>query len=125
MLQYFLSILVFLASTIDPNTHIVSFAFCPFIFGGMSIFAIIKWTKLEPGKTREIIWSISIIVLTVLVLVFVGLNTFLWRDDLMFYIFIVTRFTLLLFLAVLANPYIKWAPFKKIFITPETTETEK
>lgn len=120
MLQQLLTIFIFLASTINPNTHIVSFAFCPFIFGGMSIFAIVKWVKLEPGKTREIIWSISIIILTVFVLVFVGLNTFLWLNDLLFYIFMVTRFTLLIFLAVLANPYIKWAPFKKIFLSKES-----
>ncbi|MHA1186404.1 MAG: hypothetical protein ACTSSK_05940 [Candidatus Heimdallarchaeota archaeon] len=49
---------------------------------------------------------------------FVGLNTFLWLNDLMFYIFIGVRFPLLIFLAILANPYIKWAPWKKLFITP-------
>ena len=120
MLQYLLSFFILLAQTISDQTHIISYAFCPFIFGGMAIFAIIKWVKLEPGRTKEMTWSILIIVLAVLVIVFVGLNTFLWKEDLMFYIFIATRFTLLLFLAVLANPYIKWAPFKKIFLSKES-----
>jgi len=109
-------------STIDPNTHIASFMFCPFIFGGMAIFAIVKWAKLEKGKTREVVWSILNIILMVLVLTFVGLNTFLWLNDLMFYIFIGVRFSLLIFLAILANPYIKWAPFKKLFVTPVPEE---
>ena len=118
MFQELLTILIVLAE-ITQQTHIISFAFCPFIFGGMAIFAIVKWVKLDKGKVREMIWSISMIVLAVVVLVFVGLNTFLWLNDLLFYIFIAARFSLLLFLAVLANPYIKWAPFRKLFITRE------
>ena len=105
-------------STIDANTHIASYMFCPFIFGGMAIFAIVKWVKLEKGKKREMIWSILIIILAVLVLIFVGLNTFGWRNDTMFYVFIGVRFSLLIFLALLTNPYLKWAPYKKLFITP-------
>ena len=118
MFQELFTIIILFAE-ITQQTHIVSFAFCPFIFGGMAIFAIVKWVKLGKGKIREMIWSILMIILAVLVLVFVGLNTFLWLNDLLFYIFIATRFSLLLFLAVLANPYIKWAPFRKLFITGE------
>ncbi|MHA1557736.1 MAG: hypothetical protein ACTSPM_12480 [Candidatus Heimdallarchaeota archaeon] len=125
MLQFILSSLILLANQISPETHIMSFAFCPFIFGGTAIYAIVKWVKLESGKKREVIWSISIIVLAVVVIVFVGLNTFYWQEDLLFYIFIVTRFTLLIFLAILANPYIKWAPFKNLFITKEKVIEEK
>lgn len=122
MFDIFATILFLLDQTISNRTHIVSFAFCPFIFGGMAIFAIVKWIKLEPNHKREMLWSILIILLAILVLVFVGLNTFLWREDLLFYIFIPVRFTLLIFLAVLANPYIKWAPFKKLFKTRESQE---
>lgn len=125
MLQLLLSSLILLAQTISDQTHIASFAFCPFIFGGTAIFAIVQWFKLEPGKKREVAWSISIIVLAVVVIVFVGLNTFYWKEDLLFYIFIVTRFSLLIFLAILANPYIKWAPFKGLFITKEKSIEEK
>jgi hypothetical protein len=56
------------------------------------------------------------------VVVFVGLNTFLWQKDLLFYIFLPTRFTLLLFLGVLANPYIGWAPFKFFKTQKKTAE---
>ncbi len=121
MLQFILASLILLAQTISDQTHIMSFAFCPFIFGGTAIFAIVQWIRLEPGKKREVIWSISIIVLAIVVIVFVGLNTFVWKEYLLFYIFIVVRFTLLIFLAILANPYIKWAPFKSLFITKEKT----
>jgi len=118
LLEIIFTVILTLASTIDPNTHIASYMFCPFFFGGTAIFAIVKWAKLEKGKTREVVWSILVIILAVLVLTFVGLNTFLWLNDLMFYIFIGVRFPLLIFLAILANPYIKWAPWKKLFITP-------
>ncbi len=118
MLEIIFTVILTLASTIDPNTHIASYMFCPIFFGGTAIFAIVKWAKLEKGKTREVVWSILVIILAVLVLTFVGLNTFLWLNDLMFYIFIGVRFPLLIFLAILANPYIKWAPWKKLFITP-------
>ncbi|MFW9922103.1 MAG: hypothetical protein ACFFDW_02315 [Candidatus Thorarchaeota archaeon] len=123
MFQFIISSIMLILGTISDQTHIISFAFCPFIFGGMAIFAIIKWTKLEPGMKKEVAWSISMIILMVVVLVFVGLNTFLWKNDLLFYIFIGVRFSLLLFLAVLANPYIKWAPFKGLFKTKIEKET--
>lgn len=111
-------ILVFL-QLITPTIHIISYAFCPFIFGGMAIFAIVKWAKLEQYQKKEMIWSILVILLAILVIVFVGLNTFLWLNDILFFLFIVLRFSLLLFLAILANPYIKWAPFRKLFLTEE------
>jgi hypothetical protein len=111
-----------LLQTISQQTHIISFAFCPFIFGGLTIFAIIKWIKLEKNQIREMIWSISAIVLSILVLVFVGLNTFLWLNDILFYVFIATRFTLLIFLVIIANPYIKWSPLKMIFTTKDSTK---
>ncbi len=118
MFETISTILIILASTILQQTHIISFAFCPLIFGGTAIFAIVKWIKLEPGRKREMIWSILIIILAVLVLVFVGLNTFLWLNDyLLFYLFMVLRFSLLVLLAILMNPYIKWAPLKSVFIT--------
>jgi hypothetical protein len=124
MFQNLTTVILILASTISPQTHIISFAFCPFIFGGSTIFAIYKWIKLEAHQKREMIWSIFMIILTVLVLVFVGLNTFLWLNDLMFYLFIAIRFTSLVFLLLLANPYIKWAPFKGIFLTKQNTSDE-
>ncbi len=117
MFETISTILLILASTIDPQTHIISFAFCPFIFGGTAIYAIVMWIKLEPSMKREMIWSILIIILAVFVLVFVGLNTFLWLNDLLFYLFMVLRFSLLVLLAILMNPYIKWAPLKSVFIT--------
>ncbi len=117
MFQNISTIFLILASTISQQNHIISFAFCPFIFGGSAIFAIYKWIKLESYQKREMIWSICVIILAIFVLVFVGLNTFLWLNDLMFYLFIAIRFTLLIFIMILANPYIKWAPFKKLFIT--------
>ena len=117
MQEIIIAILTILASTISDKTLIGSYAFCPFIFGGMAIFAIVKWTKLQPEQKKEMVWSILVIILAVLVLVFVGLNTFYWKDDLLFYLFIGLRFSLLLFLAILANPYIKWSPFKKLFKT--------
>jgi hypothetical protein len=110
-----------LLQTISQQTHIISFAFCPFIFGGFAIYAIYKWIKLEKHMWREMIWSICVIILAVLVLVFVGLNTFVWLNDILFYVFIPTRFTLLVFLAIIANPYIKWSPLKKIFTTKESS----
>ncbi|MBN1330757.1 MAG: hypothetical protein JXA54_14895 [Candidatus Heimdallarchaeota archaeon] len=112
-------ILNILANIIDQQTHIISFSFCPFFFGGSAIFAIVMWVKHRPLKKKEMIWSILVFIMTVLVLVFVGLNTFLWLSDLMFYLFIGIRFPLLLFLMLLANPYIKWAPLKGIFKTKE------
>lgn len=118
MFQQIMALILVLAE-ITQKTHIVSFAFCPFIFGGMAIFAIIKWVKLKPGKKREIAWSISMIILAIVVILFVGLNTFLWLNDILFYIFIAVRFSLLIFLAILANPYIKWAPFKGLFTTKQ------
>lgn len=117
MIQLIINTILLILGQISDQTHIVSFSFCPFIFGGMAIFAIVKWIKLEPGMKKEVAWSISMIILMVVVLVFVGLNTFLWKNDLLFYIFIGVRFTLLIFLAILANPYIKWAPFKGLFKT--------
>ncbi|MBD3189522.1 MAG: hypothetical protein GF308_02710 [Candidatus Heimdallarchaeota archaeon] len=111
-----------LARLISDQMHIISYAFCPFIFGGMAIFAIYKWTKLEPEQIREMIWSILIIILAVLVIVFVGLNTFLWKSDLLFFLFIGLRFTLLLFLAVIANPYLVWAPLRQIFLSKGTLD---
>jgi len=113
------TVILTLTRVISDETHIASYMFCPFIFGGTAIFAIVKWVKLEKGNQREMIWSILIIILAVLVLTFVGLNTFLWKNDLMFYIFIGVRFSLLIFLALLTNPYLKWSPWKKLFITPE------
>ncbi|MBK5112474.1 MAG: hypothetical protein KGD59_12820 [Candidatus Heimdallarchaeota archaeon] len=107
---------------ISQQSHIISYAFCPFIFGGSAIYAIVKWAKLEENQKREIIWSILVIILAVLVLVFVGLNTFLWLNDTLFYIFMVVRFSLLLILVILANPYIKWAPLKRPFKTEEIKE---
>ncbi|NHK30119.1 MAG: hypothetical protein FK730_02120 [Asgard group archaeon] len=124
MFQNLTTVILVLASTISQQTHIISFAFCPFIFGGSAIFAIYKWIKLEAHQKREMIWSISMIILAVLVLVFVGLNTFLWLNDLMFYLFIAIRFTSLVFLLLLANPYIKWAPFKGLFITKQKSNDE-
>ncbi|NPE08305.1 MAG: hypothetical protein GNW80_08495 [Asgard group archaeon] len=122
MFESITAILMVLGELIDPTTHIVSYAFCPFIFGGSAIYAIVRWVKLESTQKREIIWSILVIILAVLVLVFVGLNTFLWLNDIMFFIFIVLRFSLLFILVILANPYIKWAPLKGSFITKENTE---
>jgi cell division protein FtsW (lipid II flippase) len=119
MIKSITAILMVLGELIDPTTHIVSYAFCPFIFGGSAIYAIVRWVKLEPNQKREIIWSILVIILAVLVLVFVGLNTFLWLNDIMYFIFIAVRFSLLLILVILANPYIKWAPLKGPFITKE------
>ncbi|NHJ85112.1 MAG: hypothetical protein FK734_06595 [Asgard group archaeon] len=116
MQEIIITILTILAS-ISDQTHIISFSFCPAIFGGMAIFAIVKWMKLQPEQKKEMIWSILVIIMAVIVLVFVGLNTFYWKSDLLFYLFIGLRFSLLLFLAILANPYIKWAPFKKLFKT--------
>ncbi|HUT81751.1 MAG TPA: hypothetical protein VMZ29_11165 [Candidatus Bathyarchaeia archaeon] len=117
-------ILNVLASTIDSQTHIISYSFCPFFFGGSAIFAIVMWVKHRPLKKKEMIWSILVIIMAVLVLVFVGLNTFLWLNDLMFYLFIGIRFPLLFFFMLFANPYIKWAPLKGIFKTKEL-EVEK
>jgi heme A synthase len=114
--------MVIMAETISQQIHIISYAFCPIIFGGMAIYAIVNWAKLEQRQKREIIWSILVILLAVLVIVFVGLNTFLWQKDLLFYIFLPTRFTLLLFLGVLANPYIGWAPFKFFKTQKKTAE---
>jgi len=122
MIESVTAILMVLGELIDPTTHIVSYAFCPFIFGGSAIYAIVRWAKLESNQKREIIWSILVIILAVLVLVFVGLNTFLWLNDIMFFIFIVVRFSLLFILVILANPYIKWAPLKGLFITKENEE---
>ncbi|MCK5044980.1 MAG: hypothetical protein KAJ76_02875 [Candidatus Heimdallarchaeota archaeon] len=122
MFESITAILMVLGELIDPTTHIVSYAFCPFIFGGSAIYAIVRWVKLEENQKREIIWSILVIILAVLVLVFVGLNTFLWLNDIMFFIFIVLRFSLLFILVILANPYIKWAPLKGPFITKENME---
>ena len=122
MFESITAILMVLGELIDPITHIVSYAFCPFIFGGSAIYAIVRWVKLEENQKREIIWSILVIILAVLVLVFVGLNTFLWLNDIMFFIFIVLRFSLLFILVILANPYIKWAPLKGPFITKENME---
>ena len=122
MLESVTAILMVLGELIDPTTHIVSYVFCPFIFGGSAIYAIVRWAKLESNQKREIIWSILVIILAVLVLVFVGLNTFLWLNDIMFFIFIVLRFSLLFILVILANPYIKWAPLKGPFITKESEE---
>ena len=113
MIESITAILVVLGELIDPTTHIVSFAFCPFIFGGSAIYAIVRWVKLESNQKREIIWSILVIILAVFVLVFVGLNTFLWLNDILFFIFMVVRFSLLFVLVILANPYIKWAPLTK------------
>jgi len=121
MIESITALLIVLGE-ITQQQHIVSYAFCPFIFGGSAIFAIFKWTKLEANQKREIIWSILVIILAVLVLVFVGLNTFLWLNDLMYYIFIGVRFSLLLLLVILMNPYIKWAPLKGPFITKENEE---
>ena len=92
MFEFISKILIVLASTIDPQTHIISFAFCPFIFGGSAIFAIVKWVKLEPNRKKEMWWSISVIILAVLVITFVGLNTFVWLNDLMYYVFMAVRF---------------------------------
>ena len=122
MFESITAILMVLGELISDTSHIVSYAFCPFIFGGSAIYAIVRWTKLESNQKREIIWSILVIILAVLVLVFVGLNTFLWKNDIMFFIFIVLRFSLLIALVILANPYIKWAPLKGPFITKENTE---
>ncbi len=122
MIESITAILMVLGELIDPTTHIVSYAFCPFIFGGSAIYAIVRWTKLETNQKREITWSILVIILAVLVLVFVGLNTFLWLNDIMFFIFMVVRFSLLFVLVILANPYIKWAPLKGPFITKENEE---
>lgn len=121
MLNFLLS-LILIIGEISQQTHIMSFAFCPVIFGGSAIFAIVMWVRVDKSKRKEIIWSISVIIMAILVLVFVGLNTFLWLNDLLFYIFIAVRFTLLIFLIILANPYIKWAPFKGIFKTKEISE---
>jgi len=121
MIESITALLIVLGE-ITQQEHIISYAFCPFIFGGSAIFAIFKWTKLESNQKREIIWSILVIILAVLVLVFVGLNTFLWLNDLMYYIFIGVRFSLLLLLVILMNPYIKWAPFKGPFLTKENKE---
>lgn len=125
MLQILISSLIILFQPISDQTHIVSFAFCPFIFGGTAIYAIVQWIRLEPGKKREVVWSILIIILAVVVIVFVGLNTFYWKNDLLFYIFLSTRFTLLIFLAVIANPYIKWAALRYLFLTKEKIIEEK
>ncbi len=122
MIESITAFLMVLGELIDPTTHIVSYAFCPFIFGGSAIYAIVKWTKLEAYQKKEIIWSIIVIILAVLVLVFVGLNTFLWLNDTLFFIFIVVRFSLLFLIMVLMNPYIKWAPLKNPFITKEKLE---
>lgn len=111
-----------LARLISDQMHIISYAFCPFIFGGIAIFAIYKCIKLAPGKIREIAWSILIIILAVFVIVFVGLNTFLWKSDLLFFLFIGIRFTLLVFLAVIANPYLGWAPLREIFQTKDALD---
>lgn len=118
----FVTVVLLLLEEISQQTHIISFAFCPFIFGGSAIYAIVRWVKLDENQKREMIWSILVIILAVLVLVFVGLNTFLWLNDVLFYVFMVVRFSLLLILVLLANPYIKWAPLKGPFITKENTE---
>ena len=118
----FVTIVLLLLEEISQQTHTISFAFCPFIFGGSAIYAIVRWVKLDENQKREMIWSILVIILAVLVLVFVGLNTFLWLNDVLFYVFMVVRFSLLLILVLLANPYIKWAPLKGPFITKENTE---
>jgi hypothetical protein len=119
MIETIATLFVILGELIDPITHIVSYAFCPIIFGGSAIFAIVKWIKLESHQKKEIIWSIIVIVLAVLVLVFVGLNTFLWLNDILFFVFMVVRFSLLFLIVILMNPYIKWAPLKKPFLTTE------
>lgn len=115
----FVTVVLLLLEEISQQNHIISYAFCPFIFGGSAIYAIVKWVKLEQKHKREITWSILVIILAVLVLVFVGLNTFLWLNEVLFFIFIVVRFSLLLILVLLANPYIKWAPLKGPFVTKE------
>jgi hypothetical protein len=102
--------------------HYVSYAFCPIIFGGLAVFASMKWRTLERWQVREALWSLLSIILAILVIVFVGLNTFLWQSDLLFYIFIPSRFTLLLFFAILANPFTEWSPLRKIFTTPAREE---
>jgi len=122
MIDSITALIMVLGELIDPTTHIVSYAFCPFIFGGSAIFAIVKWIRLEPYQKKEIIWSIIVIILAVLVLVFVGLNTFLWLNDILFFVFMVVRFSLLFLIVILMNPYIKWAPLKKPFITKEGIE---
>ncbi len=119
MFDVIMVILTILDSTIDQRTHIVSFSFCPFFFGGSAIFAIAMWIKHRPLGKREMTWSILVLIMAVVVLVFVGLNTFVWLDDLLFYLFIGIRFPLLFFLMLFANPYIKWAPLKGIFKTKE------
>ncbi|MCG3253728.1 MAG: hypothetical protein KAX09_07750 [Candidatus Heimdallarchaeota archaeon] len=118
MIESITALLIILGE-ISQETHIISFAFCPFIFGGSAIYAIVRWAKLESNQKREIIWSILVIILAVLVIVFVGLNTFLWLNDLIYYIFIGVRFSLLLLLVILMNPYIKRAPLKRPFVTKE------
>ncbi|NHJ47888.1 MAG: hypothetical protein FK733_08880 [Asgard group archaeon] len=113
-----------LLQAITPETHIISFSFCPFIFGGFAIIAIVKWIKLGSKHKREMIWSICVILLAILVIVFVGLNTFLWLNDILFYVFIGVRFTLLIFFAFIANPHLKWTPLKMIFTTRNSTKED-
>jgi len=118
------TVLYLLKSTIDPKIHKISFSFCPFIFGGLAIYGIVKLIKLEKWQKRERWWSIATIILMVVVITFVGLNTFLWLNDLLFYLFIVLRFSLLTFF-LLANPHFGKAPLRKLFTTEKSSkETE-
>ncbi|MHA1630970.1 MAG: hypothetical protein ACTSXO_02745 [Candidatus Heimdallarchaeota archaeon] len=113
-----------LKSTIDPQIHKISFSFCPFIFGGLAIYGLVKLLKLEKNQKRERWWSISTIIFMVLVITFVGLNSFLWLNDLLFYLFIAVRFSLLVFLLLLANPHFAHAPFRRLFTTKKKTDKD-
>ncbi|MEA2070882.1 MAG: hypothetical protein U9O98_06275 [Asgard group archaeon] len=123
LIQFIYLISIFLQQ-ITPQIHLISFSFCPIIFGGLGIFAIIKLLRTPKTQLRENIWSILAILIASLVLVFVGLNTFYWQSDLLFYLFIGIRFSLLLFIAILANPYLPWSPFKELFITKDKQDSE-